>query len=87
VKLGLLAHIKWSTEMRSRTLIAVCVAAAFAVPVNAAQAGPLLDRVKNTVKNEAKLAVKVTKVELRIAKDTAECAVRAATKKPCALIP
>jgi hypothetical protein len=84
VKLGLLAHIKWRTEMRTRTLIAVCVAA-FAVPVNAAQAGPLLDRVKNTVKNEAKLAVKATKVELSIAKDIVHCGVKAATKKPCPL--
>jgi hypothetical protein len=47
--------------------------------VNAAQAGPLLERLKNTVKNEAKLVKPIVKTEVGIAR----CVAKAATKKPC----
>jgi hypothetical protein len=69
--------------MLTRTITAICVAAALAVPVNAAQAGPLLDRIKSTVKNEAKLGKVVVKEELADAKTIAKCAVQATTKTPC----
>jgi hypothetical protein len=69
--------------MLTRTITAICVAAALAVPVNSAQAGPLLDRIKSTVKNEAKFGKDVVKHELADAKHIAKCTVKAATKTPC----
>ena len=68
--------------MLTRTT-AICVAAALAVPVNAAQAGPLLDRVKNTVKNEAKLVKPIVFTVLNDSKKIAKCIGKAATSKPC----
>ena len=69
--------------MLTRNITAICVAAALAVPVNAAQAGPLLDRIKSTVKNEAKFGKVVVRHELADAKMIAKCTVKAATKTPC----
>ena len=65
--------------MLTRTITAICVAAALAIPVNAAQAGPLLDRIKNTVKNEAKLVKPI----IKITKGIAGCVAKAATSSPC----
>jgi hypothetical protein len=69
--------------MLTRTITAICVAAALAIPVNAAQAGPLLDRIKNTVKNEAKLVKPIAFTVLNDSKKIAKCIGKAATSKPC----
>jgi hypothetical protein len=69
--------------MLTRTITAICVAAALAIPVNAAQAGPLLDRIKNTVKNEAKLVKPIVFTVLNDSKKIAKCIGKAATSKPC----
>jgi hypothetical protein len=69
--------------MPTRTITAICVAAALAIPVNAAQAGPLLDRIKNTVKNEAKLVKPIVFTVLNDSKKIAKCVGKAATSKPC----
>jgi hypothetical protein len=65
--------------MLTRTITTICVAAVLAISVNAAQAGPLLERLKNTVKNEAKLVKPIVKTEVGIAR----CVAKAAIKKPC----
>ena len=57
-----------------RTVTAICLVTAVAIPVNAAQAGIL--------KNVAKLTVVGAKQQIKLSAAVAKCYVRAATSKP-----
>jgi len=75
--------------MFTRTLTAICVAAALAVPVNAAQAGVLGNAAKivkvGVIGNAhlAKGALKIAKTSVVGNALLAKCLVKAATSKPC----
>ena len=70
--------------MLTRTLTVLCVAAALAVPVNAAQAGALTNLAR-LAKTGVKANAKLVKAQVRINLNVAKCGVKALTKTPCIL--